>query len=212
MTKTTAKRPAVKAPAKAPAKSAAKAVKAPAKAPAKSAAKAVKAPAKAPAKSVAKAAKAPAKAPAKAAAPRPVGGLLRTPPAQDRLTSTPFDKKFLEAQRKLLLEERSQYAQQADVLMAEAQALTANREPGDVQFDEESGEGDSLAVERDQDLELSARARQTVEDIDAALARIDAGTYGICVVSGLAIPAERLEAIPWAVERVEYKVGGFGRL
>jgi RNA polymerase-binding transcription factor DksA len=84
-----------------------------------------------------------------------------------------------------------------------------DRDPGDVQFDEESGEGDSLAVERDRDLALSAQARQAVEQIDAALARIEAGTYGICTTSGKPIPKERLEAIPWAAERIEYKVGGF---
>ena len=112
----------------------------------------------------------------------------------------------------MLLEERETYARQAEVLMAEAQALTANREPGDVQFDEESGEGDTLAVARDQDLELAARARATVEEIDAALERIENNTYGICAGSGQEIPKERLEAIPWATERVEYKVGGFGRL
>ena len=37
------------------------------------------------------------------------------------------------------------------------------------------------------------------------------GTYGICEVSGLAIPKERLKAIPWARERVEYKATGFIR-
>ena len=80
-----------------------------------------------------------------------------------------------------------------------------------MQFDEESGEGDTLAVERERDIALSNQARAAVEQIDAALVRIKAGTYGICVVSGLAIPQERLRAIPWAAERVEYKVGGLGR-
>ena len=64
------------------------------------------------------------------------------------------------------------------VLKAEADALMSEREPGDVQFDEESGEGDSLAVERERDLALSAQARAAVELIDAALARVEAGTYG----------------------------------
>lgn len=34
--------------------------------------------------------------------------------------------------------------------------------------------------------------------IDAALARLAAGDYGICADCGSAIPARRLEAIPWA--------------
>ena len=126
-------------------------------------------------------------------------------------TKPAFDKKFLDEQRALLLEERAKYLRSAQVLKAEADALVFEREPGDVQFDEESGEGDTLAVERDFDLARSAQARQQVEDIDAALARIDVGSYGICRVSRLPIPKERLRAIPWATERVEYKVGGLGR-
>ncbi len=42
----------------------------------------------------------------------------------------------------------------------------------------------------------AARARDAIEDIDDALARIDAGTYGLCESCGRPIPLERLEAIP----------------
>ena len=82
---------------------------------------------------------------------------------------------------------------------------------GDVQFDDESGEGDTMVVERERDLALSAQARQTIADIDAALQRMADGTYGYSVVSGRPIPRERLEAIPWATVLVEEKVGGIGR-
>ena len=40
-------------------------------------------------------------------------------------------------------------------------------------------------------------ARQ-IEDIDAALARVDDGTWGTCVVCGTAIDDERLDALPQA--------------
>jgi RNA polymerase-binding transcription factor DksA len=82
---------------------------------------------------------------------------------------------------------------------------------GDVQFDDESGEGDTMVVERERDLALSAQARQTVAEIDAALERMAAGTYGYSTVSGAPIPRERLEALPWATVLVEEKVGGIGR-
>ncbi len=120
-----------------------------------------------------------------------------------------FDQKYLDKQRRLLLEERNRYIASATRLKAEADSLVEEREPGDVQFDEESGEGDTLAVERERDLALSAHARAAVDQIDAALARIDDGTYGICLVSGKPIPRQRLNAIPWAAERVEHKAGGF---
>ena len=120
---------------------------------------------------------------------------------------SPFGKPFLEKQEKLLLSERARYVKSADSLKAEADSLVNEREPGDVQFDEESGEGDSIAVERDRDLALSAQAQHAVDLIDDALGRLAAGTYGVCIHSGEPIPEERLEAIPWAAERVEFKVG-----
>lgn len=121
---------------------------------------------------------------------------------------SPFGEKFLAQQREALLEERARYTRHAESLQAEADQLARDREPGDVQFDDESGEGDSIAVERERDLAMSAQARQAVSDIDDALARIDDGSYGISVVSGLAIPKERLEAIPQADMRVDEKSRG----
>ncbi len=170
------------------------------KAPAKKTA--AKAPAKkAPAKKTA--AKAPAKkAPAKKTAAKA--------PAK-KAPKTPFGKKFLDEQKKALLAERARYVQSADTLQAEADSLLEDRDPGDVQFDDESGEGDTLAVERDLDLALSAQARAAVEEIDEALDRIRRRVYGVCVKSGKNIPKERLKAIPWAAERVEFKAGGLGR-
>ena len=122
-----------------------------------------------------------------------------------------FDAKFLKSQRDLLTAERQSLLGQADRLEDEANSLIEDGEMGDVQFDDESGEGDTMVVERERDLALSAQARQTVADIDAALERLSRGTYGYSLVSGRPIPRERLEAIPWATELVEEKVGGIGR-
>ena len=122
-----------------------------------------------------------------------------------------FDDKFLEEMRRKLLKERAKYLHSAEEYQAEAESLLATREPGDVQFDEEGGEGATVAVERERDLALSSQARHTVSQIDAALERIDNGTYGDCVTSGAPIPIARLRAIPWAAERVEVKAGGLGR-
>ncbi len=184
------KKPAAKAGAK---KAAAK------KAPAKKAA-AKKAPAKkAPAKKAA-AKKAPAKKAVAKKAPAPKEE--RTIPAKYKYL---HDKAWLAKQRAALIEERANYTSSAERLAAEAAALMADREPGDVQFDEESGEGDTIAVERDRDLALSAAARQSVADIDAALARLDENTYGMCTAGDDIIPKERLEAIPEAAVCVTHK-------
>lgn len=124
---------------------------------------------------------------------------------------SPFGQKFIDAQTAKLLEERARYTKSAEVWKAEADSLLEGREPGDVQFDEESGEGDTLAIERERDLALSSHARAAVEEIDAALVRVEKGVYGVCITSGKPIPKERLEVIPWAAERVEEKAAGFGR-
>ena len=118
---------------------------------------------------------------------------------------------FLEAQRALLLEEREAHTRQAAGLRAEAEQLAEERDPGDVQFDEESGQGDTMNVERERDLALSAQAMQQVLEIDAALEKIDKGTYGLCERCGQPIPQERLQALPWAALDVGCKSMGFAR-
>src|SRR5215210_5930010 len=112
--------------------------------------------------------------PAKKAATSKAATAKAAAPAKKaaKAAAGPADK-FLEGQRKLLLEERETYTRQATSLRAEAEQLAAEREPGDVQFDEESGEGDTMNVERERDLALSAQARAAVDLIDAALVRID---------------------------------------
>jgi RNA polymerase-binding transcription factor DksA len=138
------------------------------------------------------------------------GGLIKG--TKDGVAFTKdFDLKFLTAQRTLLLEEKQSLLGQAIRLEDEANSLIEESEMGDVQFDDEGGEGDTMVVERERDLALSAQARQTIADIDAALQRIADGTYGYSVESGRPIPRERLEAIPWATVLVEEKVGGIGR-
>jgi RNA polymerase-binding protein DksA len=116
-----------------------------------------------------------------------------------------FPAKTLDKLRRALEEERETYWRQALDLAAEAEALASEREPGDTQFDEESGEGDTLNIERERDLALSASARQAVDEIDRALRRMDAGTYGSCERCGKKISVARLEALPFAALCIECK-------
>ena len=202
-----------KAPAKkAPVAKKAAPKKAPAKkAPAKKAAPAAKkktAPVKKAAASVKKKAAPPAKA-----APAPIAARPASPPvkkATPKKAGAPLDK-FQEGQKAALLDERATYIRQAGALKAEADELARDREPGDVQFDEESGQGDTMNVERERDLALSAQAMAAVDEIDRALEKLDLGTYGICERCGQAIPKERLKAIPWAALCVQCKSGGLSR-
>jgi DnaK suppressor protein len=119
--------------------------------------------------------------------------------------------KFLAEQRAELVAERADYVEAAESLRQEAEMLAEDMEPGDIQFDEESGEGDTLNVERERDLALSAQARAAVDEIDRALAKMDAGTYGVCERCGQPIPKARLKALPYASLCVACKSGGLSR-
>jgi len=136
------------------------------------------------------------------------------PPAPPRRpTVGPYAKepKFLEEQRSLLLEERGIHSGQAVDLRAEADSLALEREPGDVQFDEESGEGGTVTVDRERNLALSAQAVLAVEEIDDALKKIERKTYGGCERCYQPIPKARLRALPFARLCVACKSGGLSR-
>ena len=167
---------------------------------------------KAPTKASAEVAKAPAKA-TKAPFKAAPGPAAATRPAPKKPSTGPYakDVKFLDEQRELLLSERAIYQGQAADLKAEADSLAQEREPGDVQFDEESGEGGTVTVDRERDLALSAQALAAVEEIDDALARIAKKTYGACERCQQPIPKPRLRALPFARLCVACKSGGLSR-
>jgi RNA polymerase-binding transcription factor DksA len=60
-----------------------------------------------------------------------------------------------------------------------------------------TGQGDVDSIlERELADASIGRARAMIGEVDAALARMDDGTYGACECCGSAIPVERLDAIP----------------
>jgi DnaK suppressor protein len=134
-------------------------------------------------------------------------------PAPVRPKTGPYakDTKFLDEVRELLLADRAIYQEQATSLRAEADSLALEREPGDVQFDEESGEGGTVTVDRERNLALSGQASLAVEEIDDALKRIVDKTYGYCERCFQPIPKPRLRALPYARLCVACKSGGLSR-
>ena len=134
-------------------------------------------------------------------------------PAPVRPKTGPYakDLKFLDEVRELLVADRAIYSEQATSLRAEADSLALEREPGDVQFDEESGEGGTVTVDRERNLALSGQALLAVEEIDDALKRIDGKTYGYCERCFQPIPKPRLRALPYARLCVACKSGGLSR-
>jgi DnaK suppressor protein len=149
------------------------------------------------------------KAAAKSAAVKATGATKAGKTTREAKKQVP--DKFLQEQKALLEAERATYEAQAQALKAEADELAQEMEPGDIQFDEESGEGGTGNVDRERDLALSAQARVAVEEIDHALHKISGKTYGTCEKCGQPIPRPRLKALPHARLCVACKSGGLSR-
>jgi DnaK suppressor protein len=62
--------------------------------------------------------------------------------------------------------------------------------------DEHDPEGHTIAWERQQLSALLQAARARLVELDAALERLDAGTYGLCETCGRDIEPQRLAALP----------------
>ncbi|MES1246817.1 MAG: TraR/DksA C4-type zinc finger protein [Actinomycetota bacterium] len=101
--------------------------------------------------------------------------------------------------RTLLEDERVRVKRAIDRLHGE-HASSLEDESDELASDGDNHMGDlaSDTLNREIDFGLEQDAEHVLAEIDAALARIDDGTYGTCGGCGKEIPAERLEAVPWA--------------
>ncbi|MDA9555571.1 TraR/DksA C4-type zinc finger protein [Pelobium sp.] len=67
-------------------------------------------------------------------------------------------------------------------------------------------EDGSATLEKEQLNQLAARQKKFIENLEAALVRIENKTYGICRETGKLIPKERLKAVPHATLSMEAKL------
>jgi len=114
---------------------------------------------------------------------------------------------FLAAQRSELLARRESYLADVARSIATALELTEDGANQDMADEDGFGEGDTLNVERDRLLVVASEAQARVAEIDAALGRVDAGTYGLCEACSKPIPEARLEVVPEATLCVTCKTG-----
>ncbi len=77
-------------------------------------------------------------------------------------------------------------------------ARLRNSDATDLDFDENFADSGQVTAERGEVEALSGQLRETLQDIEDALAKFDAGTYGACESCGQPIPEARLEAMPAA--------------
>ena len=116
-------------------------------------------------------------------------------PERESGTSTSAAARLRE-ERAVLIARLARSAEDMGALVAASRDSNAD--------DEHDPEGQTVAYERSQLAALTRAAREHLEQIDAALERVAACTYGVCEVCGRAIDPARLEARPAARTCVEH--------
>ncbi len=104
---------------------------------------------------------------------------------------------------------RAQLTAEHEHLMAQLSAIgraphdvvagaAADREGGELEFDEGFADSGQVTAERGEVDALATSLLEGLREVDDALAKFDAGTYGKCETCGEQIAETRLEAIPSA--------------
>jgi len=105
--------------------------------------------------------------------------------------------------RTLLLEERKRVAAAIQNIHDDHQGTISDETGEDAVYDNHLADTATETYDRELDYTLEENSEHVLADIDAALKRIEDGTYGICTNRGEQIPVERLEARPWATLCIE---------
>jgi RNA polymerase-binding protein DksA len=100
--------------------------------------------------------------------------------------------------RSLLEEERQRVKAAIDNIHHEHPGSISDETGEDAVYDNHLADTATETYDRELDYTLEENSEHVLSEIDAALKRIDNGTYGQCSNCGKQIPEERLEARPYA--------------
>ena len=100
--------------------------------------------------------------------------------------------------REMLLDERERVTRALEYLHEENPGSIEDETRRETSFDNHLADTATVTVDREVDYSLEENSVAVLRAIDAALDRIEAGTYGQCQRCGREIGTERLEALPYA--------------
>ena len=100
--------------------------------------------------------------------------------------------------RETLLEERTRVVAAIENLHEDHSGSLSDEAGEETAYDNHLADTATETYDRELDYTLEENSEHVLREIDAALKRIDEGTYGTCTNCGNPIPEERLEARPWA--------------
>ena len=96
--------------------------------------------------------------------------------------------------RDLLLDERERVSSSIQHLHEEG---SLEEETEEETYDNHLADSATATLNREIDYTLEENSEELLAEVDAALKRIEDGTYGICEGCGKPVDEDRLEAIPW---------------
>ena len=99
--------------------------------------------------------------------------------------------------RDRLIEEMKRLEEEREYLRRSASDMDGNL-PEDAEGDDDTVDLASSLMDKEMDMGVEEEIEETLSSIEHAFQKIDDGTYGICDVSGAAIPVSRLELLPWS--------------
>lgn len=105
--------------------------------------------------------------------------------------------------RETLLEERRRVEAALQNLHDENSGALSEDAGEETAYDNHLADTATETYDRELDYTLEENSEHVLAEIDAALERIENGTYGTCTNCGEQIPEERLEALPWATLCIE---------
>jgi RNA polymerase-binding protein DksA len=108
-------------------------------------------------------------------------------------------------QRERLLEERQRVMDAIDNIHAENPGSLGDETDEPTYQDNHLGDIATATFDREMASSLEENSSHVLADIEAALQRIEEGTYGLCGRCGKPIGDERLEALPWAMLCIDDK-------
>ena len=110
-----------------------------------------------------------------------------------------------ESFRRILLEERERILRAIENLHNETPGSLEEATGEESSFDNHLADTATVTYDREMDYTLEENSEAVLAAIDAALRRIEEGTYGTCQRCGRPIAPERLEALPYAELCIECK-------
>ena len=113
-----------------------------------------------------------------------------------------------------VIKQRERLLQLREIFLKEIHQLTSEAREETPSYSMHPVDAATDSFDRDLMLGLASFEQEGLYEIDAALRRIDDGTYGVCELTGRPIPWKRLQAVPWTRFSVdaERRVEGDDRL